>query len=260
MLIPKDIEGLNQRKYEHEYTAAQVSMDKSLKPQDYFRKLTEIKLGFVRTYGAGKKVLDIGCGSGDFLLESKDTVSSGYGIDYTNKAIEAACSKRNSMSASNLEFIKANVNQVPFKNRTFDLVFSFAALVYVPQLERALQEVARVLKPNGVAILEMGNWLSLNTLVCQAYPELAQNCHVSMSGMKRAVSRAPLTIFAWRAFQILPFWGGKPAWLRPLLHPRWKVFFQKEFRGRMLDERVSNIFFLRPFAYRHFIFCQKEQD
>ena len=92
------------------------------------------------------------------------------------------------------------------------------------------------------------------------YPELAQNCHVSMSGMKRAVSRAPLTIFAWRAFQILPFWGGKPAWLRPLLHPRWKVFFQKEFRGRMLDERVSNIFFLRPFAYRHFIFCQKEQD
>ena len=40
-------------------TVAQISIDKDQDPKDYFRKLLNIKLGYLRKYCVGKKVLDM---------------------------------------------------------------------------------------------------------------------------------------------------------------------------------------------------------
>ena len=184
-------------------------------------------------------------------------IISGVGIDYTDKAIGAANAKRKSLSAVNIEFIKANAMHLPFDNGTFDLVFSFSALSYMPKLEEIIKEVSRVLNKGGRAVLEVGNWRSLNTIACQAHPELPTTCHVRLSALKKWISGSQLAITDWRAFGILPYWGGEPPWLKPLLHERWKIFFQKESQGKMLDEWVSNSFLFKPFAYRQFLFLRK---
>jgi len=258
VLTPDEIEDLNQKRYQDLCTVAQISIDKDQDPKDYFWKLFNVKLSYLKKYGVGKRVLDIGCGSGDYLFEINGMIAQGYGIDYTDKAIGAANDKKETIGASNIQFIKANAKNLPFADGTFDLVYSFSALAYIPKLEEVIKEVSRVLNKGGVAVLEIGNWRSLNTIVCQAHPELPVTCHVKISGMNKWASDAQLTITDRRAFGILPFWGRKPGWLRPLLHERWKKLFQIEINGKMLDEWVSNFFLFKPFVYRHFIFLKKE--
>ena len=52
----------------------------------------------------------------------------------------------------------------PFEDASFDVVYSFKVLAHVPDIERALEEVARVLAPGGTAILEFYNPKSLRYL------------------------------------------------------------------------------------------------
>ena len=257
MLLPEEIEKFNQQRYECDYSIAQISINKTLDKNDYFRKLVDIKLGLIKNYAVGKKVLDIGCGSGDYLFESKDIISSGIGVDYTRKAIHEAKMKKQRLGAPNLDFMDSNARALPYKNETFDVIFSFSSLYYMPRIDDVFKEITRVLKQGGIAILEMGNLFSLNTIVCKAYSELPQPCHMSLGDMKEVIRNSRLKILQWRAFQILPFWGEKPGWLKLLLHPQWKRLFQKEIKGLMLDEWVSNLPLLKYFAFRHMIVCRK---
>jgi len=257
VMTPEEIEAFNQQRYQHVCSIAQVSIDHKSDPQDYFSKLVNIKLSYLRKYAAGKNVLDVGCGSGDYLFELKELMTLGMGIDFTDKAIEAANAKKALLVASNIQFVNTSAKQLGLADGTFDVVFSFSALAYMPQLNEIVKEMARVLNKGGVAILEIGNLNSLNTYVCKAYPELAMTCHVSTADMKKAVSQAGLTIIDWRAFGILPFWGKRPGWLKFLLHERWKKIFQMDINGKMLDEWVSNFFIFKPFAYRHFLILRK---
>lgn len=258
MLTPEGIEKFNQQRYERDYSIAQVSIDKTLDRGDYFKKLVDIKLALIKKYGLGKKVLDIGCGSGDYLFECQNIVSSGVGIDYTQKAIDEAKTKNQKIGASNLDFMNCNARKLPYANETFDVIFSFSSLFYMPHIEDVLKEVLRTLKRSGIVILEMGNLLSLNTIVCNAYPELAKPCHIRTGYMKKIIRNNRLKILQWRSFQILPFWGERPLWLKPLLRPIWKRFLQKEINGKMLDEWISNLPLLKFIAFRHIIVCQKK--
>ena len=76
MLTPNEIELFNQKKYENDYSIEQISINKNLDQDDYFQKLIRIKLNLIEQYGRRKNVLDVGCGAGDYLLESKTVVAS----------------------------------------------------------------------------------------------------------------------------------------------------------------------------------------
>ncbi|MEW6070241.1 MAG: class I SAM-dependent methyltransferase [Candidatus Thermoplasmatota archaeon] len=87
------------------------------------------------------KILDLGCGTGllfDFLKERNlypDTV----GIDISKEMLKI----------SNGEKILGDVENLPFKNNSFDIVFSFTVIQNLPTL-KILEEVSRVLKPNSI--------------------------------------------------------------------------------------------------------------
>ncbi len=76
--------------------------------------------------------------------------------------------------------------------------------------------------------------------------------------MKRLLQAANLSIVDHRAFQILPLWGNRPKWLRPLLHPLWKRTLQKQVRGKMVDQWISNLPMMKNLAFRHIIVCRKQ--
>ena len=105
------------------------------------------------------KILDIGCGEGTRLagLINKNKEKEGRGIDISNTAIQMA--KKN---YPYLNFIKSDLENIPFKNDTFDLCYSAYVLEHLDNPEKLLEEARRLLKSNGVLILIAPNYGSPN--------------------------------------------------------------------------------------------------
>lgn len=254
---PEMWEEITQRKYEVDYDVSQASIIKPSDVNDYFFKMVKIRLDLIKKYGTNKKVLDLCCGTGDYLFESRDVIKMGVGVDFSKKMINEAILKKNKMNITNIEFINCNAKRIPYKNGAFDLAYSFSSLYYIPEVEKVIFEVARLLKRKSVAILEFGNLYSLNTIVCKAYPEWAAPFHIKIRDMKKIIRNAGLEIVEWRRFQILPLWGGRPKWLKPLLHPLWKKILQIEIKGKMIDEWICNAPLFKNFCFRHILVCKK---
>lgn len=105
-----------------------------------------------------EKILDVGSSSGWLLFEiSKRFPSSKcFGIDVYQKAITYG-----KQLYKNLSLIHADAHKIPFPNETFDVVICTEVLEHVVNPEKVLKEIRRVLRSNGIAVIEMdsGNWL-----------------------------------------------------------------------------------------------------
>lgn len=249
------IERYQQHTYRFTYPPTQ--RDHTAPSSEYFAKLAALRLDLVRETYAGGPVLDLCCGSGDYLLPVARFAEHVVGIDFSPELLEMARGRATAAGQRNVSVVVGNARAVPLRAESVGLVFSFSSLYYIPRLEEALGECARVLRPGGRAILEFGLLYSLNTLVCRAYPEQAAPCHVTRRRLRRALAQAGLGIETDHAFQLLPLWGERPRWLRPLLHPGWKRLLARDLGGRMLDERVSGAPLLRRLAFRHLVVCRR---
>jgi ubiquinone/menaquinone biosynthesis C-methylase UbiE len=104
----------------------------------------------------GESVLDAGCGTG--LLLEQEAVAVGAagraeGIDSSTDMLERAHARCDDLPQVNLR--QGSVETLPFEDASFDALSCTQTLLYVPELEAALNEYHRVLKPGGrVAIIE----------------------------------------------------------------------------------------------------------
>lgn len=115
---------------------------------------------FLKNY-QGKKLLDIGCGTGSFTLEMKEFAEELYGIDISQKAIQLA--KEKGIKAFQMDIDEENL---PFENNFFDIIFCGEVLEHVFDSDHLLEEIYRVLKPTGVAVITTPNLASyLNRFV-----------------------------------------------------------------------------------------------
>ena len=109
----------------------------------------------------GAKVLDCGCGGGRFAVnllrelrkrETLDTVV--HALDISKKMLKIAeKSAKKCRVQQNLELYHADCRYLPFKNDCFDIVMSSGMLECVPNPERAIKEMMRVLKPKGQIVI-----------------------------------------------------------------------------------------------------------
>ncbi len=124
----------------------------------YFRRRkieTALELGGFPPRSA---LVEVGCGTGDYSLL---LARAGYrmtGVDLSSKSIEAARTKASIVGVSGISFVVSDaeaLSEIP--ENSADGVVSFSALRYVPDLKQALLAIRRVLKPNGVAVLDFPN-------------------------------------------------------------------------------------------------------
>lgn len=94
---------------------------------------------------AQKSVLEIGCGSGNVAKVFHMVCESYVGIDLSERSIEKASLK----NLPGAEFRTADAHALPFENGRFDVVVANSVLHHM-ELEVALKEIARVLKPGGI--------------------------------------------------------------------------------------------------------------
>ena len=100
----------------------------------------------------GLRVLEIGCGLGTDGAQFAKAGAYYAGVDLTEAAIELA-RKRFELSGLEGEFRVADAEKLDFTDESFDLVYSHGVLHHTPDTARAVQEIHRVLKPGGRAIV-----------------------------------------------------------------------------------------------------------
>lgn len=108
-----------------------------------------------------KKVLDIGCGTGDLSISIALQSQGGLeitGYDFSKPMLKIAAQKAKKMVPNdNLNFIHGEVSRMPFSDETFDCVgisFALRNLIFEnPLAEKHLSEIIRVLKPGGSCLI-----------------------------------------------------------------------------------------------------------
>lgn len=99
----------------------------------------------------GMTVLEIGCGTGSIWL-GRETIAARCRklvlTDLSEGMLETA--KNNLGEPGNMVYRKADIQDLPFLTETFDVVIANSMLYHVPDIEKGLQEVRRVLKKGGV--------------------------------------------------------------------------------------------------------------
>src|SRR4030042_918805 len=109
---------------------------------------------------SGKLVLEIGCGSGIDSAEFARNGAKVISTDLTRAGVELTQGlfKENGLPAS---VIQCDAKNLPFKSETFDCVYSFGVLHHFPEIDAALTEIHRVLKPGGRVMTMLYNRDSL---------------------------------------------------------------------------------------------------
>ncbi|MNQ16483.1 Demethylmenaquinone methyltransferase [compost metagenome] len=109
------------------------------------------KLNLINSEQSHKgRILDIGAGTGDFLLTAKNDGWETVGVEPSERAKNIAIQKGISF-----------VNEIDaLKNNSFDVITMWHVLEHVPNLELQIQELKRLLKPTGTLIVAVPNFKS----------------------------------------------------------------------------------------------------
>jgi len=131
--------------------------DLSFKVNGYSRSLKNYLKKHMPPLPSNAKVLDAGCGTGLLSTTLLKTLSHPLEItalDLSSSSLKKAqdAIKKHLGRYDKVHFMQGNVLSLPFEDNTFDMVMTSGALEYV-SLEKGLEEMARVLVPEGYLML-----------------------------------------------------------------------------------------------------------
>ncbi len=127
----------------------------------YHKLIDEQAAELVRRVGEGKRVLEVGCGTGLILGRVARIARDVIGVDPSPGMLGHA--RRRGLSV-----LLAEAGALPFEAGCFDVVCSFKVLAHVEDLRGCLDEMARVTRPGGAIVFDAYNPRSLRALIKQA--------------------------------------------------------------------------------------------
>lgn len=96
----------------------------------------------------GMKILDVGCGTGNFSIKLAEMGCKVVGIDISEEMLNKARKKAKDKGLD-IEFHNMDIYNINFPAESFDGVFSMAAFEFIKEPQKAYDEMYRVLKKNG---------------------------------------------------------------------------------------------------------------
>jgi len=144
------------------------------------RKAIRDKVSLINSYQPLKgRILDIGAGTGDFLLEAKNQNWDILGIEPNDKAKGIAIGKG----------IKFGDTIEKLESNSFDVITMWHVLEHVPDVEHQVAELKRLLKPSGTIIIAVPNFKSYDANHYKefwaAYDVPRHIFHFSKNGMQK---------------------------------------------------------------------------
>lgn len=153
----------NSRAYYDEFSKTYEAKRGDAAAGGYHDLLDHLESSYVRQFGAGGDVLEVGCGTGLVLSRIREFAREARGVDLSPGMLELARER-------GLDVVVGSATALPFPDAAFDVTCSFKVLAHVPAIEQALTEMARVTKPGGVVLAEFYNPFSLRGLLRLAGP------------------------------------------------------------------------------------------
>lgn len=100
----------------------------------------------------GEEILDVGCGTGNFSLKLARLNAKVVGVDCSESMLKIARAKARELNLD-IEFILADVMDLPFEDNFFDSCLSVAAVEFFADQRRGLEEMFRVVHPKGKIVI-----------------------------------------------------------------------------------------------------------
>lgn len=110
----------------------------------YFEPVKDI--GFLRD----KAILEIGCGKGRHTMYAADIAKEVIAVDF-GMAVDVAL--ENNKDKKNVYFVQADIYNLPFREKSFDFIFSLGVLHHLPTPEEGFGRLVNLLKNNGKILL-----------------------------------------------------------------------------------------------------------
>jgi ubiquinone/menaquinone biosynthesis C-methylase UbiE len=145
------------RAYYDEFSTSYERHRRPNSQHGYHALVDDLEVELCERYGAGRDVLECGCGTGLILERIQRSARRAVGIDLSPGMLEKARSR-------GLDVHEGSVTALPFNDASFDLTCSFKVLAHVPDIGKALSEMARVTRSGGVILAEFYNPWSLRGL------------------------------------------------------------------------------------------------
>lgn len=219
--------------------------------------------------GAHGRVLDAGCGNGNLLVralknekrlaKAKREALQVIGMDFSGNMLGRAALRAEGDDRTG--FLQGSVTGLPFRDLSFERVVSSGVLTCLPNTEaaaRALQEFYRVLKPEGILVVDFFSRISHYTLIRKHLFREPINPpeYVSPAEFQRALEDAGFAVLAHRGFDFKPCQGY--LFLSPWRKVVDPCYFQEKL-SRFLERRVVQG---RPglnlLGYRIYVKCIKK--
>ena len=154
------------------------------------------------------KVLELGCGTGDFTKEIIKTGANITAIDISPVLLDIA---RKNVLADNVQFVEDNAYQMSFDDESFDFVIGSSVLHHL-EIEKAISEIYRVLKVNGIMLFTEPNMMN---------PQIALQKNIPYIKRKMGDSPDETAFFRWKISKLLRKNNFKNVRVKPFdfLHP-----------------------------------------
>jgi ubiquinone/menaquinone biosynthesis C-methylase UbiE len=147
-----------QRRHNQDYYNQFAAGYEARRHHGYHALIDRLEIACAMPYAHGGRLLEAGCGTGMILRALAPVARRAVGIDISPGMLVQA-------RARGLDVVHGSVTELPFADGDFDLCYSFKVLAHVEQIERALAEMTRVVRPGGHIIAEFYNPWSLRGLI-----------------------------------------------------------------------------------------------
>ena len=177
---------------------------------------------------AGKKVLMLGCGTGEeSLLLREFGASDIIGVDLSEESIRLA-----KESYPECEFIVGDMHKLPFSDKSFDFIYSSLAIHYSDSPEDVYKEMYRLLNDNGQLLFSVGHplrWACLdvdvNGVTCRMIAHGVDNENDAVFGNYNTFKKHD---HYFKNGEVLSFYVGSPSY-----------HFKKLIKSRFVVENFS---------------------
>lgn len=170
----------------------------------------------------GMKLLEPGCGRGDFLNNFKKLDLDVEGVDISSESL-------NFDNDLKIKLCDIEKEKLPFSNDTFDVVFSKSFIEHLSKPEKYLEEAFRVLKPGGILLTLVPDWESNYKKYFDDFTHKSPFTKIALEDAYKMFGFSDINVFKFRQLPIV--------WKYPILN-----FFCAAI-SPLIPVRIENKFF-----------------